>query len=83
MQLTALRKRRDLLTGSMTAKEKRLAYRQIENHEADIIVGTRALIQEKVVYDKLALVITDDSTASASARGRCWGRRERSLMYWS
>lgn len=49
-----------LLTGSMTAKEKRLAYRQIENHEADIIVGTHALIQEKVVYDKLALVITDE-----------------------
>ena len=44
----------------MTAKEKRLAYRQIENHEADIIVGTHALIQEKVVYDKLALVITDE-----------------------
>ena len=49
-----------LLTGSMTAKEKRLAYEKIERHEADIIIGTHALIQEKVVYDHLALVITDE-----------------------
>lgn len=49
-----------LLTGSMTAKEKRLAYEAIANHEADIIIGTHALIQEKVTYDSLALVITDE-----------------------
>ena len=49
-----------LLTGSMTAKEKRLAREVIENHEADIVIGTHALIQEKVVYDNLALVITDE-----------------------
>ncbi len=49
-----------LVTGSMTAKEKRLAYEKISNHEVDIIIGTHALIQEKVVYDKLALVITDE-----------------------
>ena len=44
----------------MTAKEKRLAYEKIRNHEADIIIGTHALIQEKVIYDNLALVITDE-----------------------
>lgn len=49
-----------LVTGSMTAKEKRMAYEQIADHQADIIVGTHALIQEKVHYDKLALVITDE-----------------------
>lgn len=49
-----------LVTGSMTAKEKRIAYEQIADHQADIIVGTHALIQEKVHYDKLALVITDE-----------------------
>lgn len=43
-----------LVTGSMTAKEKRLAYEQIERHEADIVIGTHALIQEKVHYDNLA-----------------------------
>lgn len=49
-----------LLTGSMTAKEKRRVYEMIKNHEADIIIGTHALIQEKVIYDNLALVITDE-----------------------
>lgn len=49
-----------LLTGSMTAKEKRLVCEKIENHEADIIIGTHALIQENVVYSRLALVITDE-----------------------
>ena len=49
-----------LVTGSMTAKEKRLAYEKIASHEADIIIGTHALIQEKVVYNRLALVITDE-----------------------
>ncbi len=49
-----------LVTGSMTAKEKRTAYEKIKSHEADIIVGTHALIQDKVIYDNLALVITDE-----------------------
>ncbi len=49
-----------LLVGSMTGKEKRIAYDQIKRHEADIIIGTHALIQEKVEYDQLALVITDE-----------------------
>ncbi len=49
-----------LLTGSMTAAEKRKVQGIIAAHEADIIIGTHALIQEKVQYDKLGLVITDE-----------------------
>lgn len=49
-----------LLTGSMTAAKKRELYRQIAAHEIDIIIGTHALIQEKVTYADLALVITDE-----------------------
>lgn len=49
-----------LLTGSMTAKQKRQAYAKIKSGEASVIVGTHALIQEKVEYQRLALVITDE-----------------------
>lgn len=49
-----------LLTGSMTAKEKRRAYDRIECGLAKIIIGTHALIQNAVNYDNLALVITDE-----------------------
>lgn len=50
----------ELLVGSMTAAQKRESYRRIAEGEADIIVGTHALIQEKVEYRELALVITDE-----------------------
>lgn len=49
-----------LLVGSMTAKEKRIMYEKIKNHEVDIIIGTVALIQEKAQYDNVALVVTDE-----------------------
>ncbi len=49
-----------LLVGSMTASQKREAYEKIALGEANLIVGTHALIQEKVVYKKLALVVTDE-----------------------
>ncbi len=49
-----------LLTGSMKASEKKEVYEKIRTHACDLIIGTHALIQEKVVYDKLALVITDE-----------------------
>ena len=50
----------ELLTGSMKAKDKREAYERIETGKVQIIIGTHALIQEKVRYQKLALVITDE-----------------------
>ena len=49
-----------LLTGSMTAKEKREAYAKIASGEANLIIGTHALIQEKVEYSSLVLVVTDE-----------------------
>ncbi len=49
-----------LLTGSNTAREKKVLYGQIAAGEARMIVGTHALIQEKVEYERLALVITDE-----------------------
>lgn len=49
-----------LLVGSMTAKEKRTAYEKIQEHQVDLVIGTHALIQEKVEFSHLGLVITDE-----------------------
>lgn len=49
-----------LLTGSMTAKEKREMYSRIKNMDVQVVVGTHALIQDKVEYGRLALVVTDE-----------------------
>lgn len=49
-----------LLTGSVKGRERREVLKRIEEGEADIIIGTHALIQESVVYQNLALAITDE-----------------------
>ncbi len=49
-----------LLVGSMTAKEKKIAYEKIASGEANVVIGTHAVIQDKVVFKNLALVVTDE-----------------------
>ncbi len=49
-----------LLVGSMTAREKKEAYQKIASGEANLIIGTHALIQDRVDYHSLALVVTDE-----------------------
>jgi ATP-dependent DNA helicase RecG len=49
-----------LLTGKMTLKEKRKVYEKIEKNEIDMLIGTHALISDKVVWNNLGLVITDE-----------------------
>ena len=49
-----------LLTGSMTAKQKRTVKAQLANHEFDLIVGTHAVLTGDVEIPELALVIVDE-----------------------
>lgn len=49
-----------LLTGSLTAKEKREAKERIELGVCNVIIGTQALIQDTVNFYDLRLVITDE-----------------------
>ena len=61
-----------LLVGSLTAKEKKKAGEEIAGGAVNVIVGTHALIQEKVEYSDLALVITDEQHR--------FGVRQRQLL---
>lgn len=50
----------ELLVGSTKLSEKRRIYEALASGEIDVLIGTHALIQDKVVYRNLALVITDE-----------------------
>lgn len=49
-----------LLVGALTAAQKRAAAAKIAAHETDVVIGTHALFQDSVIFDALALVITDE-----------------------
>ena len=49
-----------LLVGGMTAKAKREMLEKIKNNDVDIVIGTHALLEEDVVFNKLGLVVTDE-----------------------
>ena len=44
----------------MKVREKQAVYEALENHEVDILIGTHAVIQEKVHFHNLGMVITDE-----------------------
>ncbi len=49
-----------LLTGSMTPRQKQKVYEKIENGDADIVIGTHAVLSPNVNFKKLGLVIADE-----------------------
>ena len=49
-----------LLVGSMTQKEKRIVYEKIASGEVNLVIGTHAIIQDKVSFKRLGLVVTDE-----------------------
>jgi len=58
--LTPLSIHVELLTGSMKSKLKKISYEKIKSGEAKLIVGTHALIQEKVDYKSIGFYIIDE-----------------------
>ncbi len=50
----------NLLIGSLGAREKKAVQRRIASGEVDLVIGTHALIQEKVAFQNLGLVVIDE-----------------------
>jgi len=50
----------ELLLGQTTQKEKKRIYSELQDGKIDVLVGTHALITDKVIFKNLALVITDE-----------------------
>ena len=73
-----------LLTGSMTAAQKRAAKSAITSGAAQLIIGTHALFTRELQFHDLALVVCDEQdTASASRRERRSLQREIPPTCWS
>ena len=61
-----------LLTGGLTARQKRIAKQHIADGTAQVVVGTHALLTEDVTFRRLGLVVTDEQHR--------FGVRQRSLL---
>src|SRR5262249_58489655 len=54
------RVRRLLLTGGLSARERRAALEALHDGRVDLVVGTQALVQEDVRFARLGLVVVDE-----------------------
>jgi ATP-dependent DNA helicase RecG len=62
-----------LLTGSTTKKQRTILHQQLENGEIDILVGTHALIEDKVLFHNLGLVVIDEQHRfGVEQRAKLW-----------
>lgn len=50
----------ELITGSMSKKEKESIYKRVQNKEIDLLIGTHSLLNDNIIFNNLGLVITDE-----------------------
>ena len=63
----------DILTGNTTKKQRTLLHQQLESGEIDILVGTHALIEDKVKFKNLGLVVIDEQHRfGVEQRAKLW-----------
>ena len=66
-----------LLTGSTKIKERRIIHEQLENGELNILIGTHALIEDKVKFKNLGIAIIDEQHRFGVAqRSKMWQKNE-------
>jgi len=62
-----------ILTGSTTKKQRTLLHQRLESGEIDILVGTHALIEDKVQFKNLGLVVIDEQHRfGVEQRAKLW-----------
>lgn len=66
-----------LLTGSVKAKQRRLIHEQLESGELDILIGTHALIEDKVKFKNLGIAVIDEQHRfGVEQRSKMWKKNE-------
>jgi len=67
----------DILTGSTKIKDRRILHENLENGEIDLLIGTHALLEDKVVFQNLALVVIDEQHRFGVAqRAKLWKKNK-------
>jgi len=62
-----------ILTGSSKAKERKELHQQLESGQIDILIGTHALLEDKVIFKNLAFVVIDEQHRFGVAqRAKLW-----------
>jgi ATP-dependent DNA helicase RecG len=75
--LKGLDVRVSLLTGSVKTKERRIIHEQLESGELHILIGTHALIEEKVQFKNLGIAIIDEQHRfGVEQRSKMWLKNE-------
>ncbi|MDG1039914.1 MAG: ATP-dependent DNA helicase RecG, partial [Polaribacter sp.] len=66
-----------LLTGSVKAKKRREIHQQLENGTLNILIGTHALLEDKVIFNNLGIAIIDEQHRFGVAqRSKMWKKNE-------
>ena len=66
-----------LLTGSTKASEKKIIHEQLENGELSILIGTHAVLEDKVKFKNLGLAIIDEQHRFGVAqRAKLWAKNK-------
>ncbi len=66
-----------LLTGSVKAKKRREIHQQLEDGTLDILIGTHALLEDKVIFKNLGIAIIDEQHRFGVAqRSKMWKKNE-------
>ncbi len=70
-----------LLTGSVKTAKRREIHEQLENGELDILIGTHALIEDKVKFQKLGFVVIDEQHRfGVQQRSKLWRKGSPSIV---
>jgi ATP-dependent DNA helicase RecG len=70
-----------LLTGKLKVKEKRNVLQNLQNGKIDIVVGTHALFQEKVIFSNLSLAIIDEQQRFGVGQRLALRQKSESLVH--
>lgn len=66
-----------LLTGSTKTSERKIIHQELENGELHIIIGTHALLEDKVKFKKLGLAIIDEQHRfGVEQRAKLWAKNK-------